>query len=44
MKKIINSLIIFDILFFIESDPIISILCFIGLLIFNWEVLRDVIR
>ncbi len=44
MKKIINSLIIFNIIFFIEDKPFTSLLCFIGLLLVNWEVLKDVNR
>lgn len=42
MKKIINFIIVLDIIFFLESDPDISILCFIGLVLFNKEVLKDV--
>ena len=35
MKKIINSLIIFNTIFLLEDHPIASILCIIGLILVN---------
>lgn len=42
MRKIINSMIIFDILFLIEEHPGAALLCFIGLLILNKGGFDDV--